>query len=40
MLDQNSVYLLLGLSNGAVWVVDTRTNSFLYKFQLITSAVA
>ena len=40
MLEQNSVYLLLGLSNGSIWVVDTRMNFFLYKFSILSCAIA
>jgi hypothetical protein len=40
MLEQNSVYMLLGLSNGSVWIVDTRCNYFLYKFDLLSCAVS
>jgi hypothetical protein len=39
MLEQNSVYLLLGLSNGSIWVVDTRMNFFLYKFTILCCAI-
>ena len=39
MLEQNSVYLLLGLSNGSIWAVDTRMNFFLYKFTILCCAI-
>ena len=37
---KNSVYLLLGLSNGDVWVLDTRTNYFLHKFKVLNCAIS
>lgn len=40
MMDQNSVYLVLGLSNGCVWLVDTRVNMFVYKAQVLKCAVS
>lgn len=30
MMEQNSVFLLIGLNDGNVWVLDTRSNYFLY----------
>lgn len=40
MLDQNSVYLVIGLSNGCIWLVDTRTNHFIYKAQVLNCAIS
>jgi hypothetical protein len=39
MLEQCSVYMLLGFSNGEVWVMDTRKKSFLYSIKLLDCAV-
>ena len=39
MLEQNSVYLLLGLSTGHVWVVDTRSNYFLHSFKVLECGI-
>ena len=33
--EQISVYMILGLSNGNVWVVDTRCNQFLYSVRVL-----
>ena len=35
MMEQNSVYLLIGLSDGCVWVLDTRSNYFLNSTKLL-----
>lgn len=35
----DSVILLIGLSNGSVWSVDTRTNSFLNSIAISDSLV-
>ena len=39
MLEQNSVYLLLGLSTGHVWVLDTRSNYFLHSFKVLECGI-
>lgn len=39
MLEQNSVYLLLGLSTGHVWVLDTRSNYFLHSFKVLDCGI-
>jgi len=39
MQEQNSVYMLIGLSSGHVWVLDTRSNSFLHSVKVLDSAV-
>jgi hypothetical protein len=39
-LDQNSIYLLIGLSDGTVWVLDTRTNYFLYQAKILDSRIS
>jgi len=40
MKEQNSVFLLVGLSDGNVWVLDTRSNYFLYQTKLLECAVS
>ena len=37
--EQNSVYLLIGLTNGHIWVLDTRSNAFLYSQKVIDGPV-
>ena len=37
--EQSSVFMLIGLSNGHVWVLDTKTNSFLLSVKLMDSAI-
>lgn len=39
MIEQNSVYLLIGTSAGYVWVLDTRSNQFLNKQKVLECAV-
>jgi hypothetical protein len=39
MPDQITVYLLLGLNNGYVWVNDTRCNQYLYKIKVLDSPI-
>ena len=39
MIDQNSVYMAIGLSTGHIWVLDTRTNSFLYSTKVLDCAI-
>lgn len=38
-MEQNSVYLLIGLSDGNIWVLDTRSNYFLYQQKLLECAI-
>lgn len=40
MLEQNSVYLLIGLSDGNVWVLDTRSNYFLNQTKILDCPVS
>ena len=40
MMEQNSVYLLIGLSDGCVWVLDTRSNYFLNQTKLLECPVS
>ena len=40
MLEQNSVYLLIGLSDGNVWVLDTRSNYFLNQTKILEGPVS
>ena len=40
MMEQNSVYLLIGLSDGNVWVLDTRSNYFLNQTKILDCAVS
>ena len=40
MVDQNSVYLLIGLDNGSIWVLDTRSNYFLYSANILDKPIA
>jgi hypothetical protein len=35
MIDQNSIYLAIGLSSGHIWLIDTRTNTFLYTTKVL-----
>ena len=35
MFEQNSVYMLIGLSTGHIWVLDTRSNSFLHSAKVL-----
>ena len=37
--EQNSVYLLLGLSSGHIWVLDTRSNHFLYSSKVMDCSI-
>jgi len=37
--EQNSVYALMGLDNGHVWVVDTRGNYFLYHAKVLDGPI-
>ena len=39
MVEQNSVYLVIGLSDGHVWVLDTRSNYFLNKTKILDCPV-
>jgi len=39
MQEQNSVYMLIGLSSGHVWVLDTRSNSFLHSVKVLDGPV-
>lgn len=39
MHEQNSVYMLIGMSTGCVWVLDTRTNSFLHSAKVLDCPV-
>lgn len=39
MLEQNSVYMLIGTSEGNIWVLDTRCNYFLYKTKVLSCPV-
>lgn len=39
MLEQNSVYLLIGLSNGDIWVLDTKTNHFINSTKVLDCAI-
>ena len=39
MMEQNSIYLLLGLSDGSVWVLDTRSNHFLNETKILECPV-
>jgi len=39
MQEQNSVYMLIGLSTGHVWVLDTRSNSFLHSVKVLDDSV-
>jgi len=40
MMEQNSVYLLIGLSDGNVWVLDTRSNYFLNSTKLLDCPIS
>ena len=40
MIEQNSIFLLIGLNDGNVWVLDTRSNYFLYQTRLLECAVS
>ena len=40
MMEQNSVYLLIGLSDGCVWVLDTRSNHFINQTKLLDCPVS
>ena len=40
MMEQNSVYLLIGLSDGCVWVLDTRSNSFINQTKILDCPVS
>ena len=40
MVEQNSVYLLIGLSDGHIWVLDTRSNYFLNKTKILDCPVS
>lgn len=35
MFEQNSVYMIIGLSTGCVWVLDTRANSWLHSAKVL-----
>lgn len=37
--EQISTYLLIGLSSGYVWVLDSRANQYLYNVKVLDSAV-
>jgi hypothetical protein len=39
MPDQITVFLVLGLNNGYVWVSDSRCNQFLYNMKVIDSPI-
>ena len=39
MFEQNSVYMLIGLSTGHIWVLDTRSNSFLHSAKVLDCAI-
>jgi hypothetical protein len=39
MHEQNSVYMLIGMSTGYIWVLDTRSNSFLHSAKVVDCAV-
>jgi hypothetical protein len=39
MHEQNSVYMLIGLNTGFVWVLDTRTNSFMHSVKVLDCPV-
>ena len=39
MYEQNSVYALIGLSTGYIWVLDTKTNSFLHSVKVLDCAI-
>ena len=39
MFEQNSVYMLIGLSTGYIWVLDTRSNSFLHSAKVLDCAI-
>ena len=39
MQEQNSVYMLIGLNSGHVWVLDTRSNSFLHSVKVLDVGV-
>ena len=39
-MEQNSVYLLIGLSDGNVWVLDTRSNYFLNSTKLLDCPIS
>lgn len=38
-LEAISVYLMLGLSNGNIWVLDSRSNQFLYSVKVLDGEV-
>jgi hypothetical protein len=40
MVEQNSVYLLIGLTDGNVWIVDTRTNTFVYQAKILDGPIS
>ena len=40
MIEQNSVYLLIGLNDGTVWVLDTRGNYFINKTKILECPVS
>ena len=39
MFEQNSVYMLIGLSTGHIWILDTRSNSFLHSAKVLDCAI-
>jgi len=39
MYEQNSVYMLIGTNEGNIWVLDTRSNYFLYKTKVLNCPV-
>ena len=40
MIDQNSVYMCIGLSDGNVWVIDTRSNYALYQTKVMDCEIS
>jgi hypothetical protein len=40
MYEQTSVYAIIGLSSGYVWVLDTKTNSFLHSVKVLDCAIS
>ena len=40
MIEQNSVFLLIGFSDGNIWVIDTRSNYFLYQTKILECPVS
>jgi len=39
VLDQNSIYAIVGANDGCVWVVDTETNQFYYSTKILDCPV-